>query len=309
MKKEKLITILGPTASGKTALGVRLAKALGSVIISGDAFQVYKHMDIGTAKVTKEEAEGVPHFLVDCLEPTEPYSAADFQKKAAEIIHEENEKGRVPIVVGGTGLYIQALLEGYEFLPKVEGEGRSRWQALYEEKGKEALISALKEKGETDIPVDPQRMLRKLELLGVGATEKAAGKSHELIYDGPVLGIAMDRAVLYDKINRRVHQMMEAGLLEEVRSLLAAGVPETSQALKGIGYKEMIPVVKGDISQEEAEALIQKNTRHFAKRQLTWYRRMPYIHWVEKTPSEDIWYREIEAYVISRIRGEVNDGR
>lgn len=103
--------------------------------------------------------------------------------------------------------------------------------------------------------------------------------------------------------------MMEAGLLEEVRSLLAAGVPETSQALKGIGYKEMIPVVKGDISQEEAEALIQKNTRHFAKRQLTWYRRMPYIHWVEKTPSEDIWYREIEAYVISRIRGEVNDGR
>ncbi len=307
MQKEKLITILGPTASGKTALGVRLAKALGSVIISGDAFQVYKHMDIGTAKVTKEEAEGVPHFLVDCLEPTESYSAADFQKQAAEIIHEENEKGRVPIVVGGTGLYIQSLLEGYEFLPKVEG--RSRWQTLYEEKGKEALISALKEKGETDIPVDPQRMLRKLELLEAGAQADAAGKAHELIYDGPVLGIAMDRAVLYDKINRRVHQMMEAGLLEEVRSLLEAGVPETSQALKGIGYKEMIPVVKGERSLAEAEELIQKNTRHFAKRQLTWYRRMPYIHWVEKTPSEDIWYREIEAYVISRIRGEVNDGR
>ncbi len=307
MQKEKLITILGPTASGKTALGVRLAKALGSVIISGDAFQVYKHMDIGTAKVTKEEAEGVPHFLVDCLEPTESYSAADFQKQAAEIIHEENEKGRVPIVVGGTGLYIQSLLEGYEFLPKVEG--RSRWQTLYEEKGKEALISALKEKGETDIPVDPQRMLRKLELLEAGAQADAAGKAHELIYDGPVLGIAMDRAVLYDKINRRVHQMMEAGLLEEVRSLLEAGVPETSQALKGIGYKEMIPVVRGERSLAEAEELIQKNTRHFAKRQLTWYRRMPYIHWVEKTPSEDIWYREIEAYVISRIRGEVNDGR
>ncbi len=307
MQKEKLITILGPTASGKTALGVRLAKALGSVIISGDAFQVYKHMDIGTAKVTKEEAEGVPHFLVDCLEPTESYSAADFQTQAAEIIHEENEKGRVPIVVGGTGLYIQSLLEGYEFLPKVEG--RSRWQTLYEEKGKEALISALKEKGETDIPIDPQRMLRKLELLEAGAQADAAGKAHELIYDGPVLGIAMDRAVLYDKINRRVHQMMEAGLLEEVRSLLEAGVPETSQALKGIGYKEMIPVVKGERSLAEAEELIQKNTRHFAKRQLTWYRRMPYIHWVEKTPSEDIWYREIEAYVISRIRGEVNDGR
>lgn len=307
MKKEKLITILGPTASGKTALGIHLAKALGSSIISGDAFQVYKHMDIGTAKVTQEEADGVVHYLVDCLEPTETYSAADFQKKAAEIIHSENEAGRIPIVVGGTGLYIQSLLEGYEFLPKVEG--RSHWYALYEEKGKDALISALKEKGETDIPVDPQRMIRKLELLEAGVEEKKAGKSHELIYDGPVLGIAMDRAVLYDKINRRVHQMMEAGLLEEVRLLLAAGVPETSQALKGIGYKEMIPVVKGLASLEEAEALIQKNTRHFAKRQLTWYRRMPYIHWVEKSPSEDIWYREIEAYVISCIRGEVNDGR
>lgn len=121
MPKEKLITILGPTASGKTALGVYLAKALGSVVISGDAFQVYRRMDIGTAKVTKEEAEGVPHFLVDCLEPTESYSAADFQEKAKAIIHEENEKGRIPIVVGGTGLYIQSLLEGYEFLPKVGG--------------------------------------------------------------------------------------------------------------------------------------------------------------------------------------------
>lgn len=308
MKKDKLITILGPTASGKTALGIHLAKALGSVIISGDAFQVYKHMDIGTAKVTPEEADGVPHYLVDCLEPTESYSAADFQKKASEIIHEENEAGRIPIVVGGTGLYIQSLLEGYTFLPKVEG--RSKWYALYQQKGKEALIQALLAKGEKEIPVDPQRMVRKLELLEAGVAENQAKKAKTLLYEGPVLGITMDRAVLYDKINKRVHQMIQAGLLEEVRSLLAAGVPETSQALKGIGYKEMIPVLKGVYSLEEGEALIQKNTRHFAKRQLTWYRRMPYIHWVEKKPSEeDIWYREIEAYVISYIRGEVKDGR
>ena len=213
----------------------------------------------------------------------------------------------MPIVVGGTGLYIQSLLEGYSFLPKVEG--RSQWYDLYQKEGKEALISALKDKGETDIPVDPQRMIRKLELLTAGVEENQAKKSQTLVYDGPVLGIAMDRAVLYDKINKRVHQMIEAGLLEEVRSLLEAGVPETSQALKGIGYKEMIPVLKGEYSLEEGEALIQKNTRHFAKRQLTWYRRMPYIHWVEKTPSEeDIWYREIEAYVIS-ILEEKNDGR
>ncbi|HBK28130.1 MAG TPA: tRNA (adenosine(37)-N6)-dimethylallyltransferase MiaA [Dialister sp.] len=307
MKKEKLITILGPTASGKTALGIYLAKKLGSSIISGDAFQVYKHMDIGTAKVTKEEADGVPHYLVDCLEPTEFYSAADFQEQAKRIIHEENEAGRVPIVVGGTGLYIQSLLEGYTFLPKVEG--RSKWYTLFQKEGKDALMAALREKGETDIPVDPQRMVRKLELLDAGVEENQPKKSQSLVYDGPVLGIAMDRAVLYDKINKRVHQMIEAGLLEEVRSLLEAGVPETSQALKGIGYKEMIPVLKGEYSLEEGEALIQKNTRHFAKRQLTWYRRMPYIHWVEKSPSEeDIWYREIEAYVIS-ILEEKNDGR
>lgn len=307
MKKEKLITILGPTASGKTALGIYLAKKLGSSIISGDAFQVYKHMDIGTAKVTKEEADGVPHYLVDCLEPTEFYSAADFQEQAKRIIHEENEAGRVPIVVGGTGLYIQSLLEGYTFLPKVEG--RCKWYTLFQKEGKDALMAALREKGETDIPVDPQRMVRKLELLDAGVEENQPKKSQSLVYDGPVLGIAMDRAVLYDKINKRVHQMIEAGLLEEVRSLLEAGVPETSQALKGIGYKEMIPVLKGEYSLEEGEALIQKNTRHFAKRQLTWYRRMPYIHWVEKSPSEeDIWYREIEAYVIS-ILEEKNDGR
>ena len=308
MKKEKLITILGPTASGKTALGIYLAKKLGFSIISGDAFQVYKHMDIGTAKVTKEEADGVPHYLVDCLEPTEFYSAADFQEQAKRIIHEENEAGRVPIVVGGTGLYIQSLLEGYSFLPKVEG--RSQWYDLYQKEGKEALISALKDKGETDIPVDPQRMIRKLELLTAGVEENQAKKSQTLVYDGPVLGIAMDRAVLYDKINKRVHQMIEAGLLEEVRSLLETGVPEACQAMKGIGYREMIPVVRGERTLEEAEELIQKNTRHFAKRQLTWYRRMPYIHWVEKTPSDgDIWYREILAYVISQVRGESQDGR
>ena len=307
MPKEKLITILGPTASGKTALGVYLAKALGSVVISGDAFQVYRRMDIGTAKVTKAEAEGVPHFLVDCLEPTESYSAADFQEKAKAIIHEENEKGRIPIVVGGTGLYIQSLLEGYEFLPKVGG--RSRWEHLLAEEGKEALIEELQKRG-ADVPIDPQRMVRKLELLSSGNKDREAGKAHTLIYDGPVLGIAMDRAILYDKINKRVHQMMEARLLEEVRSLLETGVPETCQAMKGIGYREMIPVVRGERTLEEAEELIQKNTRHFAKRQLTWYRRMPYIHWVEKTPSGgDIWYREILAYVISQVRGESQDGR
>ncbi|WP_296097265.1 tRNA (adenosine(37)-N6)-dimethylallyltransferase MiaA [Dialister sp.] len=308
MKKDKLITILGPTASGKTDLSIYLAKALGSSIISGDAFQVYRHMDIGTAKVTKEEAQGVPHYLVDELEPSEPWSAADFQERARKIIHEENKAGRIPIVCGGTGLYIQGLLEGYSFLPK--GKGRSHWETMLEERGKEALVEALKERGEGDIPPDPQRMVRKLELLEAGEGDEKPQKANFLLFDGPVLGIAMDRTVLYDRINKRVHLMIEAGLLDEVRQLLASGLSESSQALKGIGYKELIPVVKGERTLEEGEALIQKNTRHFAKRQMTWYRRMPYIHWVERGPSEeDIWYREIKAYVISYFRGENNDGR
>ena len=303
MKKERLITILGPTASGKTDLAVHLAEALGSSIISGDAFQIYKHMDIGTAKVTKEEARGIRHFLVDELEPSEPYSAADFQEKARKIIHEENEAGRIPILCGGTGLYIQGLLEGYTFLPR--GEGRKKFERILEEKGKEALENLLLEKGEKDIPPDAQRMIRKLELLEAGEGEKTPLKSDSLLYDGPVIGIAMDRAVLYDRINKRVHHMIEAGLPEEVKKLLASGLSEKAQSLKGIGYKEMIPVVKGELTLEEGEALIQKNTRHFAKRQLTWYRRMPYIHWVERGPSEeDIWYREIQAYVISYFGGE-----
>lgn len=308
MTKDKLITILGPTASGKTDLSLYLARELGSSVISGDAFQIYRHMDIGTAKVTKEEARGVPHYLVDELDPSEPYSAADFQEKAKAIIHRENEAGRIPIVCGGTGLYIQGLLEGYSFLPK--GKGRSHWETVLEEKGKAALILALEERGEKEIPPDPQRMVRKLELLEAGEGDEKPKKADSLMYDGPVLGITMDRAVLYDRINKRVHLMIEAGLLDEVRKLLAFGLSESAQSLKGIGYKELIPVVKGERTLEEGEALIQKNTRHFAKRQLTWYRRMPYIHWVERSPSEeDIWYREIKAYVISYFRGENKDGR
>jgi len=265
-------------------------------------------MDIGTAKVTKEEMQGIPHYLVDCIDPREPYSAADFQKKASEIITRENKEGRIPVLVGGTGLYIQSLLEGYSFLPK--SDQRKKWHDFYLANGKEGLERELKKAGVREIPDDPQRMLRKLELIDAEGRDLSPEKSQSLIYDGPVIGIAMDRAVLYDRINKRVCHMMQDGLYDEVQELLDSGIPETAQSLKAIGYREMVQCIKGELSIEEAEALIQKNTRHFAKRQITWYKRMPYIHWYERNEfNQDTWCKEITDYVISYFRGECEDGR
>lgn len=302
MKKEKLITILGPTASGKTELGVYLAKKMGSAVISGDAFQIYKGMDIGTAKVTPKEAQGVTHYLVDALDPSEPYSAAIFQEKAKFYIAEENKKGKIPILVGGTGLYIQGLLEGYTFLPKTKKY--AKWRSLYREKGKAALQEELLKRISSDkIYPDPQRMIRQLELLEEDCSLES-DKSNDLLYDGPVIGISMDRTVLYDRINTRVHKMIQQGLQQEVENILASGISENAQALKGIGYKEMVSVVRGEITIEEAERIISRNTRHFAKRQMTWYKRMPYIHWAEYKENKDIRFREIESYINSWFRGE-----
>lgn len=302
MKKEKLITILGPTASGKTELGVYLAKKMRSAVISGDAFQIYKGMDIGTAKVTPKEAQGVTHYLVDALDPSEPYSAAIFQEKAKFYIAEENKKGKIPILVGGTGLYIQGLLEGYTFLPKTKKY--VKWRSLYREKGKEALLEELLKRISADkIYPDPQRMIRQLELLEEDCSLES-DKSNDLLYDGPVIGISMDRTVLYDRINTRVHKMIRQGLQQEVENLLATGISENAQALKGIGYKEMVSVVRGEITIEEAERIISRNTRHFAKRQMTWYKRMPYIHWAEYKENKDIRFREIGNYINSWFRGE-----
>lgn len=305
--KPKVITILGPTASGKTALSVRLAKALGSVVISGDAFQVYRGMDIGTAKVTKEEAEGVPHFLVDCLDPGETYSAARFCEMAGDIIRKENAAGRTPILAGGTGLYIQSLLEGYEFLPKGKGQ-KSIWQEFYRMHGSEGLAEEIWRRApDAEIPPDPQRRIRMLEVMDVEGKPKEAGKSRELVFDGPVIGLSMDRAELYRRIDLRVELMVKVGLLGEVERLLAEGVPETAQSMRGIGYKEMIPVVKGEESLSEAVRLIQKNTRHFAKRQITWYKRMPYIHWFSVDGSHGgLDYNMIQLYVISHLINERN---
>lgn len=297
--KGKVITIVGPTASGKTALSVRLAKKLGSCVISGDAFQVYRGMDIGTAKVTAREMEGVPHYLVDFLSPEESYTAARFCELAADVIARENAAGRVPVLAGGTGLYVQSLLEGYRFLPKRSGR-KSLWQEVYAARGKEGLLEEIRRRApEADAPLDPQRMIRLLEVLDAEGTAVMPEKEKERAYEGPVIGLTMGRARLYDRINRRVDAMIRAGLETEVRRLLDSGVPEDAQSMRGIGYKEMIPVIRGECSLPEAAALIQKHTRHFAKRQLTWYKRMPYIRWfpLDEEEDADLWYDNINRYI------------
>jgi len=293
-KKDRLIVILGPTAVGKTALSIALAKELGTEIISGDSMLVYKGFDIGSAKPSQEEQEGVPHHLIDIREPWENYGVTDFVSEAAHCIREINARGKIPILAGGTGLYVKALLEGYEFN---DTDGHEEYRAYLEDlgrkKGKEYVHSLLSE-------VDPQsaerlhvndfrRVIRALEVQHFGGEQisqrRQAGNGElsreELCYETIVMGLERDRQELYERINRRVELMFEAGLEDEVRRLLEGGLARDTQAMKGIGYKETASYLSGEMSREEAIELIQKSTRHFAKRQLTWYRKMPYIEWLE----------------------------
>ena len=284
---DKLITILGPTAVGKTNLTLRLAKTFGSSVISGDAYQVYRGLDIGSAKPSKEELAAVPHYLIDILEPHEAYSTALFQDQAQAIIKEVNDKGQVPILSGGTGLYVQSLLENYQFSKKDPNVSlRQSLDRLYEEGGIEALRTygdALAAKGHIRLNFrDKHRLYRAIELMEMGDYQALTQQTKEgLSYQGPVLGLRRDRKSLYDRINLRVDLMIQAGLFQEVEALLDSGLDKKVQSLKGIGYKEVLDYLMGDLSQEACIETIKQNTRRFAKRQMTWYKRMPYIQWID----------------------------
>ena len=235
--KEKLIVILGATATGKSSLALKLAEELGTEIISADSMLVYKNFDIGTAKPSPEELRRVKHHFVDILDAHEIFSVADFQSRARELITQLNRAGKIPIVVGGTGLYIQSLLEGYEFNDIAE-DGRIA-------KSRESFFK----------------------------------RTGELVYDAAVLGLEIDRAELYRRINARTRAMIDAGLIEEVRRLLAGGIDRNAQAMLGIGYKETIEYLDGRATLEETIEKISQATRNYAKRQSTWFRRMKYIEW------------------------------
>ncbi len=291
MQKEKLIVILGPTAVGKTELSIGLAAALKTEIISGDSMLVYRGCDIGTAKPTLAERRGIPHHLIDICAPSEPYTVTEFQTQAAACIRALNEKGKIPILAGGTGLYIKALLEGYQFNQATGHEAfRAGMAELAEEKGKQAvhdLLAAADPEAAARIHVNNfRRVVRALETLRYGGEsisreKQADGPESSLVYDAFVIGLQRERQELYDRINARVEQMFAAGLEDEVRGLLAQGVTPAMPAMQGIGYKETVSYLQGAGTREEAIAQIQTSTRHFAKRQLTWYRKMPYIHWYD----------------------------
>ena len=292
--KKPLIVIGGPTACGKTGFSIKLAKEIGGEIISADSMQVYRYMDIGTAKVTPEEADGVPHYLIDEFDPDEEYNVMLFQQKAKAYMEEIWAKGKTPILVGGTGFYINALLYDNDFTETENDTSyREECYRLAQEQGPEVLFERLKE-------VEPEyaaimhannikRVTRALEyhyLTGQKFSEhNAEQKGKETPYNAGVIILNMDREKLYERIELRIDIMMQEGLLEEVKGLLDKGYTPDLVSMQGIGYKEFIPYFNGECTLEEAVIQLKTNTRRFAKRQLTWFRRQIDGLWVDLSKS------------------------
>ena len=264
--KTKIIVIVGPTAVGKTALAIDLAQALNGEIISGDSQQVYRKLDIGTAKATPEEQAAAPHHLIDVREVTESYSAFDFVREAKQAIAEITARGKLPIIAGGTGLYIQSLLEGYHLGGEVPHEEILAYRAQLDLLSDEDLYQRVAEQGLVIPQLNRRRAMRALEIAHFG--QELANE--ETDYEPYFICLDDERALIYERINRRVDRMLEEGLLDEARWLYDDH-PE-AQAAKGIGYKELFPYFKGEQSLEEASEILKRNTRRFAKRQLTWFR-------------------------------------
>lgn len=293
-QRERLVVIIGPTAVGKTQLSLELAEQFDGEIISGDSMQVYRGMNIGTAKADPDELAIVPHHLIDIKNPDEEYSVAMFQESATGLITDMNQRGKLPFIVGGTGLYIESVTHRFQFsTTSQDPELRDRLQRLADSEGVEALHARLADvdpiTAERLHPNDVKRVIRALEIYessGYKMSDYQLRAQHSP-YDLVIIGLTMDRAKLYERINHRVELMIEAGLVEEVRGLLDAGYDASLVSMQGLGYKELIPYLYGEITLEKAVNDIQQRTRHFAKRQLSWFRRMPEIQWFDMTdPAE-----------------------
>lgn len=313
--KQKLLVIIGPTAVGKTKLSIEMAKRYNGEIISGDSMQIYRGMDIGTAKIKPEEMEGIPHHLIDIKEPTENFSVAEFQHLVRAKIDEIVQKGKLPIIAGGTGLYIQSVIYDYQFS---DVPGDETYRLMLEERVKEIGNEALyKELMEVDPesasqihPNNIRRVIRALEifhLTGKTMQEFQSTQQPDLLYDTAIIGLTMEREKLYERINYRVDIMVEEGLIEEVKRLYQQGLRDC-QSIQAIGYKEIFTYFDGKMSLEEAIANLKQNSRRYAKRQLTWFRNKMDVVWFDMTDVENISkkIKEISHCVEGKLKVKSN---
>ena len=296
----RFIIITGPTASGKTKISVEVAKALHSGVISADSMQIYKGMDIGTAKASSDEMQGVRHDLIDIIAPNEDYSVAQFQKAAFSLIETANKKGEVPVIAGGTGLYVNALIYDLNF-----GESRKddtirlKLSQLADDKSSEYLYNILENKDPEYARIiaknDKRRILRRLELIETNGTSAYEFRKPNTNDDFLIIGLSVPRPLLYERIEARVDNMIRCGLVEEARRVY--DLYGETVALKAIGYKELVNYFKGETTLDEAVSLVKRNTRRFAKRQMTWFKRDERIEWFDVRPCIEETIHEIMLYI------------
>ena len=291
-----IICIAGPTASGKTALAVELAKELNGEVISCDSMQIYRRMDIGTAKPTEEEMQGIAHHMLDVAEPDEDFSVSRYCQMATPILDDILARGKTAIVAGGTGLYMDSLMRGNDFAPYPATGARERLEKEADEKGMDFMLTKLQsidpESAAKLHLADRKRIIRALEVFEeTGETITAHNQRTQAIppkYSPLWLGLDFEpRQALYDRIDLRVSMMLEQGLVEEIKRLLSSGIPAKATSLQAIGYKEFVAALEGNGSIEAAADEVRKASRHYAKRQLTWFRRNPNMHWLTRHPGEE----------------------
>ncbi|MGG4155815.1 tRNA (adenosine(37)-N6)-dimethylallyltransferase MiaA [Peribacillus muralis] len=312
-QKGKLLVIIGPTAVGKTKMSIEMAKLFNGEIISGDSMQVYKGMDIGTAKIKREEMEGIPHYLLDIKEPDEPFSAAEFQERANACIEDIQSRGKLPIIVGGTGLYIQSVIHDYQFSEAPSDlEYREGLEMQIRESGIDPVFDQLRkvdpESANRIHPNNVRRVIRALEIFhctGKTMSEQLDDQPTELKYETCIIGLSMEREKLYQRIDQRVEGMVEEGLIQEVQSFYDQGLKDC-QSIQAIGYKEIYDYFDGRVSVDEAVETLKQNSRRYAKRQLTWFRNKMDVIWFNMTELDGFPKKihEISGFIAGKLFNE-----
>lgn len=307
--KERLVVIVGPTAVGKTALSIEMAKKFNGEIISGDSMQIYRGLDIGTAKITAEEMQGIPHHMIDIIEPDDTFSVRDFQQMVKKLITKINENGRLPILVGGTGLYITSVIRNYQFTTiGSDASFRKRMEQFADENGNVALHKKLADidpKSSKQIhPNNRRKVIRALEIVNItGKTLDEIQAEHsegESDYELILIGLTLPRDELYRRINERVDVMIEKGLIQEAYSLYKQNIRNT-QSVQAIGYKELFLYFDNELTKDEAIELLKRNSRRYAKRQMTWFKNKLDLQWFDMSGNQNEKMEQIMAYVAGKL--------